>query len=213
MATSDIVVSGLAALGGVGQVSLTWNTPIDAPGRPTYLRKAAVEIHAASSNDRSLATKIGEQPASNSFLHSGLSRGATRYYWIKARTNGGLFGEWFPVSPTDGVVGMEANNDVLLETTGFFKNANGLIEQWGTVTTVISGDVQRFNFPTAFPTQCFNCIAIARAQETEFPGVVLPTFLNMATFDTSGFEISTFGVAGDGYALVAVDVFWQAKGN
>src|SRR5262245_23246281 len=66
----------------------------------------------------------------------------------RPRDRSGLYGDWFPMSSTAGVVGMETNNDVLLEQTGYFRNKNGLLEQWGqaeadTGTLIVT-------FPVAF---------------------------------------------------------------
>ena len=100
MADSSILVSGLAAIGGVGQVALTWSVGI-VPCL-SYLMLDKVEIWASPTTNRAGATKVGEILGTN-WVHVGLSRSTTRFYWIRARDFGGNLGEWYPVSATAGI--------------------------------------------------------------------------------------------------------------
>ncbi len=132
MADSNITVAGLQATGGVNQIVLSWDSPVDpnVNGLP-YLQFAATELWKADTNDRTAPQFVGET-SDNSFTHSNLSRGSRYYYWIRPRDRSGLYGEWFPVSPTAGVVGTESNViDAVLETNGFIRHADGLVEEWG----------------------------------------------------------------------------------
>lgn len=106
MADSGIVVSGLTATGGFGQVELTWTVSNEHEGWPKSLQLDAVELWAAASNDRSLASKVRE--GEFGAVHTGLARGTTRYYWIKPRNNAGYYGDWHPSGATSGVEGVEA---------------------------------------------------------------------------------------------------------
>lgn len=175
---SDIVLSGLTATGGAGQVKLTWDIATDPHPRGLglpYLAYAAGEVFAAPSNDRSLAVKVGE--GQSDFLHTGLSRGATYYYWVRARNAAAVpdYGAWFPVSATGGVIGSENNSDYValqpmnatalnLNGTfnsvanafgGYWRTPNGLIFQWGFLTQPPNCFVQFF-FPIVFPNDLFS---------------------------------------------------------
>ncbi len=135
MADSDITVGGLSAVGGVGQVALTWDQPIDphSPGGLPYLQKGAVEVWAATSNNRASATLLNEVGNANSFVNAGLSRGAQRWYWIRPRNVAGSYGEWHPVAENNGVLGTESNNNYSLGQNGYFRDTNGLLTQWGRI--------------------------------------------------------------------------------
>lgn len=167
MADSDIIVGGLTAVGGIGHVALRWSQPIDThtPGGLPYLQKSAVEVWAGPTNDRGAVTtvKIGEEGDANGFLHSGLARGETHYYWIRARNRAGRYGEWHPLSQTGGLVGAESNSQFLLSPTGYLINTNGLIEQWGYTTwgameipNQSQPKIRRLSFSIPFPNELFN---------------------------------------------------------
>ncbi len=104
MADSDITVDGLAATSGATQIALTWNPQSDpyTPGSLPYLQFDQMEIWVATSNSRGSATQLGETNA-NSFVHTGLTAGVTRYYWIRPRNRSGLYGDWHPLSASAGV--------------------------------------------------------------------------------------------------------------
>ena len=69
----------------------------------------AVELHAATTNDRSNATKIYEWNPNNelNFRHTGsdFDPGDTWYYWVRIRDTHGNYGDWYPSSSIDGVSG------------------------------------------------------------------------------------------------------------
>lgn len=100
MADSGITISGLAAVGGVGQVVLTWSIT-EASCLP-YLRLDKVEIWEATTNNRTAATKVGEIFGTQ-IARTGLARNVTRYYWVRARDVAGNVGEWYPLSQTGGI--------------------------------------------------------------------------------------------------------------
>lgn len=184
MPDSEITVDGLVAQGGAGQVSLTWNSPVDehtSRGGLPYLQLSAIEIWASPINNRDepSTVRIGEQPQANSFVHAGLNRGETFYYWIRPRDRSGQYGEWHPTLATDGVVGTESNSDVLFAQDGYWRNPAGLILQWGIASA--EADVSTtIDFPLVFPNQCFSvhltptsmaqhCI-YRHASDDSFPG-------------------------------------------
>lgn len=104
MAT-DITVTTLSTVGGVGQIALSALavSPAGMTCLP-YLRPEAIEFWGSATNDRSTATKIGE--SSTGFLvHGGLSANVTRYYWARAIDPDGNEGAFYPVSATAGVSG------------------------------------------------------------------------------------------------------------
>ena len=106
MAASDITVSSLTADGDVKGVKLAWTYHDPRNNALPNIGLDMVEVHASATNDRARGGKVGE--GITDFLHAGLSRGAVRYFWIKARDNIGGFGPWFPSSPTAGIVGTES---------------------------------------------------------------------------------------------------------
>lgn len=186
---SDIELSGLTATGGAGQIKLTWEVANDPHPRGLglpYLAYAAGEVFAAISNDRSVAVKVGE--GQTDFLHTGLSRGATNYYWVRARNANAVpdYGEFFPVSSTAGVLGTETNADFVSFQTmtataynisggtfnsiataegGFWRTPNGLIFQWGRITQPANCFIF-FEFPIVFPGTLFALIPGASALTT-----------------------------------------------
>lgn len=107
MADSNIVVSGLAATGGVGQVALTWSVT-EASCR-SYLQLDKVEVWASTNNNRANAVKVGEIFGTQ-FVHAGLNRSTSRYYWIRARDVSGNLGDFAPAGATAGVVGTTTSN-------------------------------------------------------------------------------------------------------
>jgi hypothetical protein len=149
MAASDITVAGLTADGDVKGVKLAWTYHDPRNNALPNIGLDMVEVHASATNDRATATKVGE--GITDFLHAGLSRGAVRYYWIKARDCLGGFGPWYPSSPTAGVVGTEVSGDVLIAQNGYWKHPSGLIEQWGR-DALVGGGSTTITFPIAFPT-------------------------------------------------------------
>jgi hypothetical protein len=106
MADSSISVSGLIAIGGVGQVTLRWN--LGGGSCLSYLAGDVVEVWSATINNRASATKIGEVSA-NQFVHAGLILRSNRWYWVRARDVSGNLGDWFPSSATAGVLGTPSN--------------------------------------------------------------------------------------------------------
>lgn len=103
MADSDITVTDLAAKSVAGGVKLSWSvTDPNANGLP-YRSLEAVEVWAATTNDRSSATKIGE--GRTDFTHIYLPVETFFYYWIRPRDVEGSYGDWYPSGSTSGVVG------------------------------------------------------------------------------------------------------------
>lgn len=206
MADSDITVNGLIAQGGVGQIALSWNPVTDphTPGGLPSLQLATIEVWAASSNNRATATRIGESTGTG-LVESGLDRAEQRFYWIRPRTKGGIYGEWHPVSGTLGVVGQEANNEYDLSTNGYYKFPRGLLLQWGSLTSagVVTNHPWNVPFTSVFH---FNATTPQRS-------VLLPVFLNINSYGASGFSLSTTYLnSGSFTAAFGQPVTWWAIG-
>src|SRR5690606_13186329 len=69
-----------------------------------YLQLAVFEVWSATSNNRSLATKVGDA-TDLSFTHQGLLIGVPRYYWVRAKDSSGQYSDFEPLSATSGVAG------------------------------------------------------------------------------------------------------------
>lgn len=102
MPSFDITVSDLLLSPGVDQTFARWS--VDDPNAVSglgHLQLDIVELWSATSNDRSHASfaKVGE--GINETIHyiPGLS---PRYYWARARNRSGIYGDWYPLSPTAG---------------------------------------------------------------------------------------------------------------
>jgi hypothetical protein len=70
---------------------------------------AAIEIWAATTNNRADAGKIGET-TTTTFLHAGLPLIAAYYYWTRIRDVYGNYGEWYPSVSNAGVSGSTSIN-------------------------------------------------------------------------------------------------------
>lgn len=90
---SSITVSALQATAGFGQNFLSWNYSNPGAGL-TGMHLDAVEIWAATVDDRTVASKFDERRASQ-FVHV-FDDGAQRWYWARARNLFGEFGAWYP---------------------------------------------------------------------------------------------------------------------
>jgi hypothetical protein len=140
MADSNIIVSSLAATGGVGQVALTWSVT-EASCR-SYLQLDKVEIWASTNNNRANATKVGEVFGTQ-FVHAGLNRSTNRYYWVRARDVSGNLGDFAPAGATAGVVGTTTSNtpnaDVVSDISSNAGNILAGIVTGALVRTAASG--------------------------------------------------------------------------
>lgn|SRR3990167_4173818 len=139
---SDITVSGLVITPGLGQVFAEWIYDDPNVGGLSYYQLEAVELWAATSNDRSLATKVEEGLVSAIHL---VSDGLARWYWIRARDRAGSYGAWHPSSVTGGVASAATGS---LTANGWWKLPPGIIFQWGSVEVTDSANI---TFPVAFP--------------------------------------------------------------
>lgn len=129
MADSGITVSGLTATGGVGQIALGWSVT-EASCLP-YLRLDKVEIWEATANNRDTAVKVAEVFGSQ-YVRTGLGKSVSRRYWIRARDASGNLGEWFPESPTAGMLGT---------TTSTTPNANVLSDVSSNAGSISAGSI------------------------------------------------------------------------
>jgi hypothetical protein len=110
MADSELTISSLTATGAAGQIVLDFVVDNPTANGLPYLFLDHVDIYAASSNNRDSATKVGSS-VSRQFIHSGLSKSTTRYYWVKAVNASGYDGEWYPSGATSGV-SAETTNEI-----------------------------------------------------------------------------------------------------
>lgn len=170
--------SGLVASGGINLSALSWALTDPNANGLGDLALDVVELHAASGNDRSLATKVAE--GKTSAIHHGIAAGATRYYWIRPRHVNGTFGAWHPVSSTAGVSATELSGDRTLSDPGYWKMPNGIVFQWGTESVTGSDTV---TFPTTFSTLCF-AVPIAVKGTTPHDA-----FVNVVSTGTASFDV------------------------
>jgi len=68
-----------------------------------------VEIHAATTNNRSVASQIGTSKEKR-WKHRNLNNGDTWYYWTRINTVFGETGSWYPSGVNSGVVGSALND-------------------------------------------------------------------------------------------------------
>lgn len=97
-------VTGLRTQGGLRQIVVSWENPPD----PDLDH---VEVWAATSNDRALATRVGLVKGS-SFVHSGLGGLDTRWYWARAVDVGGNIGPWNAEQGTPGTSEQVSHDDM-----------------------------------------------------------------------------------------------------
>ncbi|CAH1658761.1 conserved hypothetical protein [Hyphomicrobiales bacterium] len=110
MADSAIVIASVSKAGGAGQITLLVGTSGGGEDECLiYMTLNRVEIYASKTNNRATATKIGD--TIGTFVHGNLGVSETWYYWFRAIDNNTppLVGEWYPFSPTDGVVATTSN--------------------------------------------------------------------------------------------------------
>lgn len=96
--------TNLAAATVANGILLTWKLPQQTSGF------AAVELYAATSNDRSLATLVMEG-ITESYLHR-LTQDTEMYYWVVSRGIYNLLSDWEPASATGGVYGIAGSAGV-----------------------------------------------------------------------------------------------------
>lgn len=84
-------------------------------------------------------------------------------------------------------------------TSGYEKLASGLIMQWGTANSTVSGAT--VTFPLAFPTACFNVVATFAAAVADGTNPLVCSTLTTANFNLRSIDAGT------------VSCFWQAVGN
>lgn len=106
MADALISVAGVTVVPGVKCNIVRWT--MDELSCLPYLGVDKFEIWSATSNNRTLASKVGESK-DLSWTHEGLLIGLTRYYWVRAKdtSNTGTpqYSDFSPVSATSGVAG------------------------------------------------------------------------------------------------------------
>lgn len=114
MADSDITVSGLTAVAGIGIIELSWTVTNPNIGGLYYLDLRTVEVWASATNNRGAATKVREGDTVASHV---LTSGSTRYYWIRAKNNSDNYGDWYPASATAGVSATSLSVDTIIAGT------------------------------------------------------------------------------------------------
>lgn len=88
-------ISNLTVTASFKNIWLTWTNPADND-------LASVEIWAHTANNRASATLLATL-MDDTFVHSGLATGQTRYYWLRAKDYSGNVSTWYPVSATGGL--------------------------------------------------------------------------------------------------------------
>lgn len=213
MSVSDITVSGLTTTGDVKGVKLKWAYSDPRSGALQNIALDAVEVWGGAVNDRADGgfAKFGE--GQTDFLHAGLGRGDARYYWIKARDKIGGLGAWYPSGATSGVLGTEASGNVsLVQVNGYVVHPSGIIDQWGTAITDVTGVVV-VDLPMNFPNDFMSVIATPSAGGFLNPAfcMIYPTALT----PTSQLTIRAWKVTPGSPANAvagAVSVWWRALG-
>ena len=84
----------LTAVGGFQNIFLSWSN-LDFPNLYVY------EVWRSEVNDRASAVMAGE--AMLTFFTDYVGVGVTRYYWVRPRNISGIYGPWYPFSPTGGI--------------------------------------------------------------------------------------------------------------
>lgn len=128
---SDITISALTAVGGVGQIALS-ATPLAPSGMSClpYMSAVKIEFWSSTSGSFGSASKIGVSEV-GILVQGGLPAQTARYYWARAIDPGGNLGEIYPtgsgitaatisVTPADGSIGTNqlANGAVTNEKIG-----------------------------------------------------------------------------------------------
>jgi hypothetical protein len=124
---SDITVSSLTATGGVGVITVSALTA--APpglGCLPYMVASKIEFWAATSNNRALAVKIGENEA-GIVAHGSLPASTTRYYWARAVDPAGNVGEFYPASATGGIAATTQTTQPPPNSVGTAELQNGAV--------------------------------------------------------------------------------------
>ena len=109
MADALITVAGVTVTAGVKSNTVRWTVNI-ASCLP-YLALAVFEVWAATSNNRALASKVGDT-TDLGFTHQGLLIGVARYYWVRAKDASGQYSDFYPLSATSGVAGTPTSTGV-----------------------------------------------------------------------------------------------------
>lgn len=159
----------------------------NAEGGLLALRLDAIEFWAASTNDRSLASKVTE--GLNEAVHV-LPTGAARYYWTKPRLHGRdasgnpTYGDWYPAGAAAGVA---AEQTASIASPGYLKFPSDVKLQWGYATTV--GGEASATFSSAVLFGIFaNCAIVSRDD-----GSVGPNYPNLEAWSVTVKAVSIVG--------------------
>jgi hypothetical protein len=117
-------VGSLVASGGLGLISLSWVLSDPNANGLGELALDVVEVHAAATDDRTLATKVAE--GKTAAIHNGLARGAQRFYWARPRHVNGTFGAWYPAATPGGVSGTELVGSLTVPAVGGLVASGGV---------------------------------------------------------------------------------------
>jgi predicted phage tail protein len=133
--TAPAAPTSLAAVGGIGAITLTWTNPSDAD-------LDVIQVYEGTTSVQGGATLIATTKA-NFFVRSSLSEGVTRYYWVKAVDYSGN------VSGFNSPTGVFATTEIGVDPTRFV----GRIEVVDTLTTGLGpADVGKVEFLTTDET-------------------------------------------------------------
>lgn len=134
---SDITITSLTAVGGLGQIAVT--AMASSPAGMTclaYMQPSSIDIYSSATDTWSSASKVGTiNSAVGVFIHGGLSDNVTRYYWAVPRDADGNEGARYPAT-TAGVAATTKTAQPGPGSVGTTELANGA------VTTAKIGDAQ-----------------------------------------------------------------------
>lgn len=213
MADSDITIVGLQAIGGQGQIALSWAINDPNALRLPYLRFDKTEVRRSLAADMSSPISLGF--ATTAIVDLPVPRGERRYYQARALNASGQAGEWGAVA-TD----REISGDVLVASPGYWKLPSGLILQWGFSAASDASGLAVATFAIPFPNDVFVAIGLTQNGLSVFPYTTVSVALNnlqltYAIFFLSAVtRVSPYGVASNVIQEIVVGsrVWWIAIG-
>jgi hypothetical protein len=116
MANAPIIVSGLKITSSLDRFVAEWQVLDPNWNGLPVLSLDRVELWAATSNDRNLATKVADGITNAAHF---VADGVQRWYWIKPRNRSGGFGDWYPAGTATGYpVLLQSCGKLLIRTSG-----------------------------------------------------------------------------------------------
>lgn len=206
MADSDITVDSLTLTPGFGQNFAKWTFTDPNANGLDYLKLGAVELWAATANDRADASFAKVAEAVNDTYHV-TDDGVARWYWAKPRNKAGRYGEWHPVSATGGAA--VAATSVIDGFSGFVELPSGIVIQWG---LGVGEDADGNCTVNADRMALIRTISATPLLLPTLPNDVITVEVGTWSFNVAEFLIKRFvgGVRADSETF---PFFWQAVGQ